>query len=166
MFDLTAMLNEMAAVASAIQPLLVAVGVTAGLILIGQAGLLMVKGRNGSQDDVPFGAVAGKLFIAACLMSFSRSISNTLELLGGAGSEVRSAVAYVTPAGGGTEVWSLALNVAFLWVAAIGAVGAFRGFLLWHEMANGENRNGGGDLFWRGLWHIVGGGVAINMGSA
>lgn len=166
MFDPVVLLTEMAAVASLVQPLLVALGVTVGLFFVGQAGMLMVKGRDGNGDDVPVVPIVGKLFIAACLISFSRSVGNTLDLLGGAGSEVRAAVAYVAPTNGGGDIWSIALNAAFLWVAAIGAVGVFRGFLLWQDMANGENRNGGGDLFWRGLWHILGGGVAINMGSA
>ena len=130
----------------------------------GRGGYLLAFGDpNRGRDEVPFGAVATNLFIGAALITFARSVSNTQELLGGAGTGVRGAVAYVAPAAGGS-IWTRALAAAFMWVSAVGACAVFKGLLLWHELGGGGNRGGGGDLFWKGLWHILGGGLAINMG--
>lgn len=164
-FDPTALLNSLAQIGVLVVPLLVVLGVLGGLALFGRAGYLMVMGRGGGgPHDVPFADVGISMLIGACLIQFSRSVNSTRELLGGAGSEVRAAMTYMATGGGGSAFATLALNTALLWVGAIGAVGVFRGLLLWWEMGSGNNRGGGGESFWRGLWHILGGGLCVNIG--
>ena len=163
-FDPTAMLTEFRAMAAAVFPMLLALGLGVGFFLIGRGGYLMAFGDpQRGRDEVPFGAVVANLFIGAALITFARTVSNTQEVLGGAGTGVRAAVAYVAPSAG-TSIWGLALAAAFMWVSAVGACAVFKGLLLWHELGSGGNRGGGGDQFWKGLWHILGGGLAINMG--
>lgn len=167
MFDPIALLSSAAAIAKAFIPVLSILAFVFGLVLIGRAGMLMVYGREGRgvHDDVPLGSVVTHLLVGACLIQFARSVKNTLELLGGAGTEVRSALAYVQSSAAGSQVVQLGIAAAMAWVAALGLVAVFRGLLLWKSAGDGSNRGGGdGDLFWRGLWHILGGGVCVNIG--
>lgn len=73
----------------------------------------------------------------------------------------------VIPAGAGGSFWTLLMNTCLVWVATIGCIGMFRGFLLWNKAGAGDSAMGqsSGDYFWRGLWHIIGGAIAINIGT-
>lgn len=147
-----------------------AVGVllfTLGLFFISRGGYLMWRGREGrgAHDDVPIAAVLANLGSGAALLQLNATVSNTRRTLGGFGSEVRTAMQYVAinPAGG-SQVYQLALATALSWVALIGICAIVRGLLKWRELAAGANRGAGEDLAWSGLWHVLGGGVCVNVG--
>lgn len=165
-FDPIAILQAAGALAKAFIPTLSVLAFVLGLVLIGRAGLLMVYGREGRgvHDDVPMGSVVTHLLIGAAFVQFARTVKNNLEVLGGAGSEVRTALAYVQASASGSQVVALGIATAMAWLGAIGIAAVFRGLLLWKSGGDGSNRGGGGEVFWRGLWHIVGGGVCINIG--
>ncbi|TXI24226.1 MAG: hypothetical protein E6Q67_03130 [Roseateles sp.] len=164
--DITGMLNDMAAVTRAFWPMLSALGVVTGLVLIGQAGKLLVDagGPNSQHESVPIGFVLTKTFIGAMLLSFMRSVNMAAsDLLAGAGADARTTLAYYAPANSGGGIWGLVLNVCFLWVGVMGACAIFRGLYKWHAAGSGKSQTRGDD-FWSGLWHIVFGGIAVNMG--
>jgi hypothetical protein len=165
--DVVPLLNELAALARAAVPAVAAVLFMVGAFFIARAGHLMWMGRDGrgAQDDVPIGAVLGNLLVGAALMQLNRTISNTRDTLGGFGTEIRSAMAYMADgAGQQAAIYKLALATAFAWLALLGICAVVRGLLMWRELAAGANRGGGDNLAWAGMWHILGGGILINIG--
>lgn len=156
-------------VSRAFMPFLGIAGALTGLYLIGSAGVTMFKaGANpqGHQGDAPVGQVVlVKSIIGALFLQFSRSVEMTRELMGGAGVGVREGLAYAVPAQAGGGFWGAVMAAGFLWLSVIGTIAIFRGFLLWVKAGSGENSRGGGDDTWAGFWHIVAGGIAINIGS-
>jgi hypothetical protein len=165
-FDIVGLLQSMSAVAQAFKPLLVAAGYTTGLLLIALAAKLMIEsgGPHSKYDSAPLGIIATHCLIAGFLMSFTRTLQMmSLDLLAGVGGDARTALAYVAPQTGSGGVWALALNACFLWVGAMGAIAVYRGLWKWHSLGSGDNHSKG-DEFWAGLWHILFGGIAVNMG--
>ena len=164
--DVTALLNSASAFAVQLRPVLSAISVLAGLVLFAIAGKLLIKGGRGMDEGPNFVAIGTSIFIGAALIQIARSIDDTRTgLLAGAGSEIRGAMtaAGVIPAGAG--IWGLLISTCLVWVATLGAFGMFRGFLLWHKAGSGDQQGGSGDYFWRGLWHILGGAICINLGT-
>jgi hypothetical protein len=164
--DINSMLTNMSAISQAFWPLLAALGDVYGLILIGQAGKLLIDagGPNSHHESVPYGAIGTKALIAAFLLSFTQSVNLfSNDLMGGAGSNARSVLSYYAPTSSGGGVWALAINVCFIWVGVMGACAIFRGLHKWHSAGSGKSQSTGDD-FWAGLWHIVFGGIAVNMG--
>jgi len=164
--DLVAIFGYLNDFAAVLIPLFSVFGVLAGLVLFGSAAKALVWNRRGGmQEEVPLASVGVQMFIGACLFQFGTSIDWTRSgMLGGAGSGTRAAMALVTP--GSSSTWNLLLDTSFLWLAAIGVAGMFRGFLLWNKAGSGDNQGGSGDFFWRGLWHILGGAICINIGTS
>lgn len=163
--DVAAVFGALNSLATVVIPLFALLGVLTGVVMIGQAGKLLVWGRpGGGSESPPLGAVAVKLLIAACLMQLGTSIDWTRNgLMAGAGSGTRDAMTLVTatPA----PIWTLIVSTGLLWLAAIGVAGVYRGFLLFAKAGSGDSQGGqGGDFFWRGLWHILGGAICINIG--
>ena len=70
-----------------------------------------------------------------------------------------------------TDVWLQPLQQGLAATRAIlpliAAAGVYRGILLWQSAASGSapRAGAGGDPFWRGLWHIVFGSIAVAMGG-
>lgn len=165
--DVVPLLNELAALARAAVPAIAMLLFMLGMFFVARAGYLMWMGRDGRgvQDDVPLGAVLGNLLVGAALIQLNRTIANTRETLGGFGTEIRSAMAYMAEgAGQQAAVYKVALTTAFAWLALIGVCAVVRGLLMWRDLAVGANRGGGDNLAWAGMWHIVGGGILINIG--
>jgi len=162
--DITAILNNLTSLGAAVRAALSVVSVLAGLVLFASAGRSLVKGQRG-EEGPNLMAVGVQLFIGAACIQIARSIEDTrVGLLAGAGSEVRSMMAYAVPAAG-NGVWSLLMSTCLVWIATIGAIAVFRGFLLWNKSGSGDSPGGSpGDFFWRGIWHIFGGAVCINIG--
>ncbi len=158
-----ALLNDLA---DAFVPLFSIFGVLAGVYLIGSAGKELVYGQPNSGNEGPkLSAIAIRLVIAALLMQFSISIAWTAgDLLAGSGSGARDSVALITTTTSST--WTAILNASFKWLMVMGMAGIFRGFLKWNQAGSGDNRGGGSDPFWSGLWHIIGGAILFNIGSA
>lgn len=164
--DPTAMLTAFQQVGRMVLPTLAVLAFLAGTFFVGRAGWLMVTGRDGRgpQDDVPIGGVVANILAGGALVAFARTMTNMRDTLGGAGTEVRAGLAYMASSAGNAPIITLAVAVAATWIAALGGVAIFRGVLLWRSMGQGDNRGGDGDLFWRGLWHLLAGGLCLNIG--
>lgn len=164
--DITAALTSMAALQGPLRTALSAIAVLAGIFLFATAGRALIKGGRGQDEGPNLPAIGISMFVGAALVQFSRSITDTSSgLLAGAGSEVRTMMTSAIGAGTGGPFWTLLMSTCLVWIATIGAVGMFRGFLLWNKAGSGDSQGGQGDYFWRGLWHIIGGAICINIGS-
>lgn len=166
--DLEQLFGYLNTFAAVLLPLFSLFGVIAGLILFWQAGKSLVwghKGGGGSHEEGPqLGSIGLKMLIGAILMQFANSVEMTSTgLLAGTGSGTRETLALVVTTTSPT--WELILKTSFLWLAVIGVAGIFKGFLLWAKAANGDSQGGGGDPFWAGLWHILGGAIMVNIGT-
>jgi hypothetical protein len=165
--DVVPLLEKLGALAQAAAPAIGVLLFMVGMCFVARSGYIMWMGREGRgvNDDVPMGAVLGNLFVGAALIQLNKTVSNTREALGGAGSDVRSAMQYMASgAGDAAAVYKIAMGTAFAWLALIGICAIVRGLLMWRELAAGGNRGGGDNLTWAGLWHIVGGGICVNIG--
>lgn len=167
-FDTLGFLNNMKDFGEAFIPVVSVLAFVAGVFLLGNTMLHVVNANRGqgalshADGGVKTGAVLMRMGISACLISFSMYMSKTIETLFGQEVDYRTALAYAPVAQmSSNPYWQLAWTVCVVWVVLIGVVGMFRGLLLWNS-ASTENQ-GGGDLFWRGLWHIVGGAAAVNI---
>lgn len=163
--DPSAMLGQLGAVAQAAIPAVGVVMFTVGMWFVARAGHLMWMGREGrgQHDDVPIGSVLGNLFVGGALIQLNKTVTNTRGTLGGAGSDVRSAMQLMA-SNSGSDIYNLAMATALIWLALIGVVAIVRGLLLWREVAAGANRGGGNNDVWGGAWHIIGGGILVNVG--
>lgn len=152
-------------------PLLGMLGALIGLYLIGSAGVSMFKaagdGRSmQSGSEAPVGqVVVVRCLIGSLLLTFNRTVENTVALTGGAGAGVRETLAYSAGQGAGGGFWALVLQAAFLWLAVVGVIAIFRGLHLWVKAGSGQSSGGGSDDVWAGVWHILAGGIAINLGT-
>lgn len=158
--DPSAILSEFHAVSQAAYPVLTALGYAVGMYFLVSAGREMFSPTD-ARDSVDKQKVVADLAFGSIFVQIGRIIAEARSLMDD-GGQVRAALAYVMPQSG-TGFFGLVLTVVMAWVALIGAIGVFRGFLLWRDMASGASRQGGTDLFWRGLWHIIGGGIAMNL---
>lgn len=167
--DLMALFRAFNEVAAVLLPLFSAAGVLMGLYLIASAAVLMVKGdRSSGADMVPIGKIAIRSLIGAMFLQFAVSVDWALEMTGGVGSGARSYLMSAAPASGtGSAFWAALVGAGMLWVAVVGVAGIFKGLLLWSKAGDGDQVGAGGqqDYGWRGLWHVLGGAVCVNIGS-
>lgn len=148
--------------------------VLAGFVIIGSAISNFTKlgdgNYRGTESGVTWGSVGLRLLIGGMLLQLSTSMQGVSEMLFGLPiQDYRGVLAYANArSAGGPGPWAQVMEVALLWVVLLGWVAAFRGFLQWNTAASGGGGSGGsaGDYFWKGLWHIIGGGVAINLSGA
>lgn len=162
--DIEAIFGYLNDFASAILPLFSLFGVIAGLYLLGSSAKMLITDGRGGQEGPNLSAIGIKVFIAGCLLQFSTSIEWTTDgLLAGTGKGAREAMALIVV--NTSPVWDFILKASFLWLAVFGVAGVFRGFLKWNKAGSGESQHGGDD-FWAGLWHIIGGAILINIGTS
>jgi len=164
-FDISEILASANAIASASFSLLGPVSLLMGVWLMG-SGLKKLVADPAQRGEVDLTSVAIRILMGGVLMQYATSVSWTRTLMGGAGGEVRSAVLLAVSGSSTTSVVYQVFTASLLWVAAIGAFGMVRGFYLWAQIGNGESQSGGKDFFWSGLWHILGGALAINIGTS
>ena len=166
----TTLFQNMMAFLQTALPVVAALSWATGLGLVAYVGYRMAFSRApggqgyGSGGPISPVAVAALLFLAGVFMELPAMVRSTAQTVLGGTSDYRQALALVPQYSGGNAFWTLVLGVVVMWIVLIGAVAAYRGFLLWMEMANGGGGSGKGDLFWRGLWHIVFGALAVNIG--
>jgi hypothetical protein len=146
--------------------LLTALTVATGLVLVFLAIRRIyakADSRAGQQQDGGWAAIAGQLLIGGLMLRFGASMQDVSQLLFGSDiQDVRGVMAYAPlPAQAG--FWKQVLEVCLLWVVMLGWCGAFRGLLLWNQGVSGSNSGQGGDYYWRGFWHLIGGAAAVNM---
>jgi len=167
--DTLAFLENLKSFAEAFIPVVSVIAFMSGIYLLGSTILHVVNAHRGqgplSHPDggVRISPFLIRLGIAACLFSFGMYMTKTIETIFDSQESYRTAMAYAPVAQmSGNAYWQLAWGVCVVWVVLIGVCGMFRGLLLWNSSTT-ENQ-GSGDLFWRGLWHIVGGAAAVNIG--
>lgn len=166
-FEPMQVLTSMREFAEALTPAIAVFAFLAGVAILGLTFVHMVNAHRGGgplshgDSSLKVGAVALRMGIAAALMSFGWSLSNTITTLFAQQVPVRNALAYAPVAQMSSPVWTAAWGVIVMWVALIGAAGFMRGLILWNAAASESQQ--GGDHFWRGLWHIVGGAAAANI---
>lgn len=168
--DISALLTGAKAFAEQLVPFLVgALSIVVGLAVIFSAiRNVYQKGANGraasSGNEIGYGGIAMKLLVGGLLLRFASTLQDTSKLLFGVGIQSYQGVLAYAPLPAQAGLWKQVFEVCLLWVVMIGWIGAFRGLLLWNNAANGGGSGGSsGDLFWRGLWHLVGGAAAVNM---
>ncbi len=168
--DISALLEGAKAFAEHLIPFLVgALAVAVGLVVIFSAiRNVYQKGSTGRAssggNEIGYGGIALKLLVGGMLLRFASTLQDTSQLIFGVGIKSYHEVLAYAPLPAQAGLWRQVLEVCLLWVVMIGWVGAFRGLLLWNGAANGGGSGGSsGDLFWRGLWHLLGGAAAVNM---
>ncbi|HWS26694.1 MAG TPA: hypothetical protein VN259_09020 [Xanthomonadales bacterium] len=171
--DISALLAGAQAFAENLIPFLVgAAAVVVGLVVIFSAirnvYQMGATGRaSASGNEVGYGGVAMKLLVGGLLLRFAATLQDTSQLLFGVAIQSHHGVLAYAPLPAQAGMWRQVLEVVLLWVVMIGWVGAFRGLMLWNSAANGGGSGGSsGDLFWRGLWHLIGGATAVNLTGA
>lgn len=143
------------------------VAVFAGLLIIASSIMKMTRlaDERGGSEQATWGGVGFGLLIGALLLQFSSTMNDVSDLLFGTKiQDVRGVLAYVDSKGTSIGAWRAVLEAVLMWVVFLGWISAFRGFLKWNQAANGQSQ-GGSDPFWAGLWHIIGGAAAINLGG-
>lgn len=165
MNNLPDLLKNLMTFAESSIPAVYVVAWATGAVLMGQMGYRMAFNAGPQQSNpVTLGEVAARMFFAACFFVLPDLINSTAVLVLGKTEDYRSALAVVPNLAGGNPFWGSVLQVCMAWTVLIGAVGVYRGFLLWNSSTSPSSSRSGGDVFWQGLWHIVGGAIAINIG--
>jgi hypothetical protein len=148
--------------------LLTAVSVAVGLVLMYLAikriyDKASARQSSMGQQESSWGAIAGQLLIGGAMLRFGASMQDISMLLFGSEiQDVRGVMAYAPlPAQAG--FWKQVLEVCLLWVVMLGWAGAFTGLMLWNKGVSGGNSGQGGDYYWRGFWHLLGGAGAVNL---
>lgn len=166
--NVQALLTASRAFAESFIPFLVqSVAVLGGLYIIFSAVRAMFKKgseRMGGGRDVEWSGIAIKLLVGGMLLRLSSTVTDVSYMLTGAGvQDVRGVLAYA-PVAQSAGMWAGVFEVCLLWVVMLGWAGAARGLFLWNKAADGGGgASDGGDLFWRGFWHLVGGAAAVNL---
>ena len=137
---------------------------TAGMIL-GLTGLMDIvkKGKAGGYgQEKGWGAIAGRLVIASCLVTLAQKL-DLIIATNGSVEPIKQALAYAqgSAGGGGGGPLSIVWAVISTWIVFLGTAGFMRGFLLLDKASQGGQDSG--DNLWRALWHIVGGALCINI---
>ena len=141
-------------------------GVLAGMICIYLALRMCVAQAQGQREGRPlFGPVVAHVLLGYFFLRLAGFSTDVIQLLMGSAPQTpASALSYLPAQVSQSSFWSRVALAIVSWVAMFGAIAIFRGLLLWREMSTGSP-NQPGDLMWRGLWHIVFGAIALNIGG-
>lgn len=123
------------------------------------------KGRTGGGygQEKSWGAIAGRLVIASCFVTLASKLDSMIATTGNT-EPLRQALAYAQgTSGAGSGPLAFVWAAISAWVVFVGTAGFMRGFLLFDKASQGQQDSG--DAFWRGLWHIVGGAICVNVFS-
>lgn len=163
--DPSALFSSMHAAANAVISLFGMLGVVAGVALLMKVAKHLTKGDSRT-GEVNWASVGTSTLVATLMFQFATSVNWMMDLTAGTGTGVREAMAY-TPGGqgGGGSFWSLVMAAVMAWLACIGVMGIYRGFLLFNKAGSGDSQGGGGDPFWAAVWHCLGGAILINIGT-
>lgn len=144
----------------------VGLSVLAGTCCFYLAARMCIAQSQGLREGRPlFGPVVAHVLIGYFFLRLAGFSTDVIELLfGAAPQQPSSALSYLPAQISQSNFWKRVALALVSWVAMFGGIAIFRGLLLWREMSNG-NPNQNGDLMWRGLWHIVFGGIALNIGG-
>lgn len=136
-------------------------------LALGIMGLhdIVQKGKTSGSysQEKSWGGILGRLLFASCLVTLASKL-DLIVSTNGSTDAIRQALAYAqgtASSGAGTLgfVWA-AISA---WVVFLGTAGFMRGFLLFDKASQGQQDSG--DAFWRGLWHVIGGAICVNVFS-
>lgn len=167
-FDVQRTLESSKEFATLVTPLITVIAFACGVFLLGSTFLQMANAHRGQgalahgDGGVKVGSVVMRCALSSCMMAFAFYGDNTILTLFGQKVSKDTALNYAPVAQMASPQWTLAWGVVISWIVLIGVVGMFRGLLLWNSATT--ETQGSGDYFWRGLWHIVGGAAAVNIG--
>lgn len=161
-------LNAAKAFAVEATPVVSYVAFAAGVALMGSTFVQVANAQRGqgplsdAEGNPKIGPFLMRTILAALMIGLPFFGDATIVALFGQKVSKDRALSYAPVQQMQSEQWTLAWSVVIVWVVLIGVIGVFRGLLLWNTATT--DQQGGGDLFWRGLWHIVGGAAAVNIG--
>jgi hypothetical protein len=162
-FDPTSLFTEMQQDGSALIAIMGILGLLFGTVVLGSAGVMLIKGdKHGG--ETPVGKAVVRAFCGGALMQFAYTVSMVRSETGGLGSGIRTAMMDGVPATAGGGLWGLALGACFTWLACLGGFAMMRALVLWNAAGSGDSSGGGKDGFWSGFWHLFGGAVCMNIG--
>lgn len=128
-----------------------------GELLVALALFRAYRMSNDSHQTGIAGVVT-PVIIGGMLIAWSsttKMVSESLGLSGGAlGFKPSNTSGY------GQQV----IDAALVGISLLGTLSVFRGLLKWKDAGEGNHGNGG-DPVWSGLWHIIGGGIAMNISA-
>lgn len=139
-----------------------AISVVVGCIFVFNGIKKMVEhSKGGNPHESVFAYVAINLATGAALLQFSFFVSALVMSVFGAELQPPSnALSYMPDKIKGTPMLDAMITAGSMWVAVIGAISIFRGFVLWNSLARGQAAQGAG---WKGFWHIVFGTLTVNI---
>jgi len=141
-----------------------AVAVLVGAFFIYSAFKKMVDHAHGLRHGQPTaGPIMINLFIGAIMVQFSFMMDRLVFTIFGETRESPSQAMNYMPAPvqkSGTML-NMLIHASVWWIAAIGVVAIFRGFILWNDLAKGNN--GQNSLGWKGFWHVFFGAACVNF---
>jgi len=118
------------------------------------------ENRDGRDHNGILGIVSS-IVIASLMINWSLAEDMSSDLLSLSGSG--GAFGYMPPTQ--TAYQQQVLHAVFTAISAIGAIGIFRGLLLWKQAGESSQMSkGDGGGMWSGFWHILGGAAALNIG--
>ena len=126
---------------------------------------IVLKGKSGGGygQEKSWGSIVSQLIVASCLVTLANKLDNMIATTGGT-EQLRTALSYAQgTAGGGGGPLGFVWAAVSAWVVLVGTAGFMRGFLLFNKASQGQQDSG--DAFWRGLWHVVGGAICVNVFS-
>lgn len=140
--------------------------VIAGIWLTMSAVMALVKKGQvqsmGGDAKLSFGAIGSRLVIASVLVTLAKMLERVIGTNGSVDG-ARQALAYAQGSAGDSPVIQAIWAAIGAWCVFIATIGFFRGWLLFDKASQGHHDSG--DAFWRGLWHVVGGAVVIQIFS-
>lgn len=121
------------------------------------------KGKHGgSHDEKSWGTILMRFFWASCLIT----LGNLMDLFQSTNGNVdgaRQVLAYMASQSKNSAQFGAIYQALSIWCVFIGTIGFFRGFILFDKASQGGHDSG--DAFWRGLWHVVFGALAVQIFS-
>lgn len=165
MTELQPFFDSLKQFASEATTLIYVLAMAVGLTLALKALLdLVAKGKgSGYGQDKSLGAIVFRLVIASCLVTLASKLDMILSTNGDM-TGARQALAYAQGSTQGANgplsfVWA----AISMWCVFMGTAGFMRGFLLLDKASQGGQDSG--DTTWRGIWHVIGGALTINLFS-
>lgn len=142
------------------------VAVLMGVIFIIIAIHKMLEHAKGHRQGRPtFGPIVLNLAVGAIFIKLATFVDVITGSIFGSPDRqpASSVIAYMPPAVQSNQLLTQMVEAGALWVALIGLVAIMRGFVLLNEMSDGNSR--GQSNGWKSFWHILFGGLAMNLGG-
>ncbi|MBA5690553.1 conjugal transfer protein TraQ [Rugamonas apoptosis] len=161
--DISAMLVNLARDAAAVMWLaLWTMGELVGTLYCGNAVLRMSRAaRLPGQPPVTMGELVPVMLVGGLMYNLSVFINATWNSMG-TGTIAYGPVAYATGATFGR--FADAINAVLTLASIAGGYFFFKGvILLKHSVADGQNPQGGEDIVWRALVHMIGGCMLVQI---